>query len=446
MIHPPTRFALWSYWIEGGILTAVTPFLLFPTLNLNLTILALLLVALVWLLPLLLRPWPWPPLSPFDPLILGWGFTLIVGILVTADPDLTLPKATGLILGLAVWRFMNRAIFSFRLWTLALAIWGGLGLGFVLLGALGATWMDKVPGLATMMSYLPERLLALPESPELGVHANQLAGTLLFFIPFLFSVCIGFYESRPSRWKLLGYLMLTGMAVILLLFTQSRTGWLAFAGVLLPLCILWWLALPHTSQLRQIMGVAAGAIGGGALLMIALVGPLRLQHIWQDPAQESAIGQLGSISFRQEVWQWALTAVQDFPFTGTGLGTFRVVVRRFYPLNVSPTYDIAHAHNIFLQTALDVGLPGIVIYLAIIGLAFYLGLCVARRNDLARPYLIGILGGLTAVHLFGLADAIAPGAKPHLLLWIMLGLITASHRLVYITNSPSTQIKNAAAH
>ncbi len=416
-------------------MTAVTPILLFPTFNPILTALALLLVALLWLLPLLARPWPWPSLTPFDPLLLGWAIFLLVGILVTADPDLTLPKATGLILGLAVWRFMNRAVSSSRLWLMALAVWGGIGFGFVLLGVLSANWVNKVPGLADIVARLPERLIVLPESPELGVHANQLAGTLLFFVPFLFSVLIGFYESRPSPWKLLGYLFLTGTAVALLLLTQSRTGWLAFAGVLLLLCLFWWIALPAASHLRRITGATAGGLGIITVVGLTIAGPHRLQAIWRDPAQESAIGQLGSIGFRQEVWRWAITTIQDFPFTGTGLGTFRVVVRRFYPLNVSPTYDIAHAHNIFLQTALDVGLPGLIVYLAIIGLAFYLGLWAARRSAWARPYLIGILSGLAAIHLFGLTDAIAPGAKPHLLLWIMLGLITTGHRLAFLVNN-----------
>lgn len=446
MIHLSTRFALWSFWIEGGLLTVVTPLLLFPTFNIHLTILSLLLVALLWLLPLLLRPWPWPPATPFDLLLLFWGMCLLVSILVTADPDLTLPKATGLILGLAIWRFMNRAIISSRWWFVALLLWGGLGFGFILMGALSTNWMDKVPVLAAVASSLPERLLVLPESPELGVHANQLAGTLLFFIPFLFSIGIGFYQSRPSPWKFIGYLCLTSTAVVLFLFTQSRTGWLAFGGVLLALCLLWWLALPPTNHLRRIMGITAGISVSLALLALALAGPQRLQTIWRDPAQESAIGSLNPIGFRQEVWRWAITAVQDFPFTGTGLGSFRVVVRRFYPLNVNPNYDIAHAHNIFLQTALDVGLPGLIVYLAIIGLAFYLGLWAARRDVAARPYLIGILGGLTAIHLFGLADAIAPGAKPHLLLWIMLGLITTGHRLVYITNNAAPPNIHAAAH
>lgn len=414
--------------LEGALLLVVALFLLFPTFALELTCFALLLVSLLWLLPLLIRTWSWPSPTPFDVLLLAWAAVLLISILVTADPFLTLPKATGLILGLACWRYMNRAIQSPRLLWVALITWGGLGVGFVLIGALSTNWLTKVPGLASIIMYLPESQVFLPESPDAGVHANQLAGTLLLLIPFLCSVLMALYWSRPSQRLFLGWALLTFIAVVMLLLTQSRTGWVAFAGALCVLCFLWWAALPPGNRRRLFAGCSVAMVSM-AILLVVLLGPNRLQHAWRAPSPEFMDGQLNTISFRQEVWHWAIVAVEDFPFTGTGLGSFRVVVRRLYPLNVVPTYDIAHAHNVFLQVALDVGLPGLIIYLAIVGLAFFLGLKAARQDEKLRPYALGLLGGLAALHIFGLADTLALGSKSHLLFWIMLGLITAMHRL-----------------
>lgn len=429
MSHRPQHLPSWSCWIEAGILLAVTPFLLFPSFNTLATCFSLLGIILLWLLPIMVRQWPWPASTPFDLIWILWGTTLVVGILVTADPDFTLPKATGLILGLAVWRFMNRAIQSRRGVMVGLLGYALLGVGFIVLGAASANWVSKVPLFATIATQLPSGLLLLPESPELGVHTNQLAGTLLFYIPFLMSVLIGFVCSRPSKWIQITWLCITLFTIGLLVLTQSRTGWLAFAGSIWLLGLLWWIALPNTDRRRRWFAwltVALLILGGVGL---ALIGPQRLQTIWADPAQDSAVGQLGSIGFRQEVWRWGVTAVQDFPFTGTGLGSFREVVRRLYPLNVAPDYDIAHAHNLFLQVALDVGIPGLIAYLAMVGLLFAVGIWAARRDERLRPYTLGILAGLVAYHLFGLADALAPGSKPHLIFWIMCGLITATHRL-----------------
>ena len=137
-----------------------------------------------------------------------------------------------------------------------------------------------------------------------------------------------------------------------------------------------------------------------------------------------------SIAGRVEIWSRALYAVQDFPFTGCGLGTFREVVWVLYPLfTISPGHDIAHAHNMFLQTAVDLGLPGLLAYLALLGLAGVIGIRMARRSALERALGLGIVAGLVALHTYGLTDALAPGSKPGIVIWIALGLLAALSRV-----------------
>ena len=161
----------------------------------------------------------------------------------------------------------------------------------------------------------------------------------------------------------------------------------------------------------------------------AAIGPERLQALWQEPTAATVVGSMSTLGFRQEVWRWALISKQDFLFTGCGLGTFREVVRLLYPLNVPPGYDIAHTHNIFLQVALDVGVPGLIAYVALLGIAAWVGLRVSRRDATLRPLALGLVGGLGALHIYGMMDALAPGSKPGLILWVALGLLTAMHRL-----------------
>ncbi|MCP4362307.1 MAG: hypothetical protein GY796_30235, partial [Chloroflexi bacterium] len=59
-------------------LLASAPFLLFPILHIEATFLALILTAVIWLLPLIIRPYPWPSPSPVDLLLLLWGCVLII--------------------------------------------------------------------------------------------------------------------------------------------------------------------------------------------------------------------------------------------------------------------------------------------------------------------------------------------------------------------------------
>ncbi len=49
-----------------------------------------------------------------------------------------------------------------------------------------------------------------------------------------------------------------------------------------------------------------------------------------------------------------------------GVGTFRRLVPLIYPyFLISPDTDIAHAHNHLLQVGLDLGLPGLISYVAL---------------------------------------------------------------------------------
>jgi len=353
---------------------------------------------------------------------------VLIAVLVSADPDLTLPKLTGLLLGYAWWLYLATAVHSRRRLWAGFLFWGALGAGFLLIGLLSAAWLDKIPLLSAVLARLPGQLLQLPGSA--GVQPNQLAGTLLLYLPLLLSLLLGWRPAARPRLILTAVSLLTLLTAAILLLTQSRSGWLGAAGGLLVLLILWVAVLPPSPR-RRWFGRAAAALLVLGLAAIAWIGPERLQTAWDDPSQlsQTAVGSLGSVGFRQEVWRWAVTAVGDFPFTGVGLGAFRVVVRRLYPLNVNPTYDIAHAHDIFLQTALDVGLPGLIVYLALLLLAFWLGWQAARRDDALRPFALGLLAGLAALHIYGLTDALALGSKTGLSFWLALGLLTAMHRL-----------------
>jgi putative inorganic carbon (hco3(-)) transporter len=150
--------------------------------------------------------------------------------------------------------------------------------------------------------------------------------------------------------------------------------------------------------------------------------------LWQRPPQETAVGDLSTLDFRREVWLWGVTAVEEFPITGTGLGTFRRVAPERYPMAVPDDFDIAHAHNIFLQVALDTGLPGLVAYMSLLVITGLIGWRVASDKVEYRPLVLGLLAALIALHVYGLGDALAPGSKPAVVFWLILGLIAGMDR------------------
>lgn len=172
-----------------------------------------------------------------------------------------------------------------------------------------------------------------------------------------------------------------------------------------------------------------------------------------DLATDPALS-LNSLQGRLEVWSRAIYGIQDFPFTGMGMNAFRKVVNVLYPLFlVSPDTDIGHAHNEFLQAALDLGIPGLIAFIALYIGAFWMlweiwknsvveqdGILSVVGQDTilsyARPLVLGLGGGLLAHMLYGLTDAVALGAKQGLLFWMLLGLIAGLYgQVILVTNS-----------
>ena len=199
-----------------------------------------------------------------------------------------------------------------------------------------------------------------------------------------------------------------GLAFGTLALTQSRSGWLGGVVGLFVLAMLAGLA----SRQRRLQ-VLAVTLPLALILALGVFFALR-PDVFSLFLNASG-GATGEISFsgRPEIWSRAIYAIQDFSFTGTGLGTFRRVVNLLYPLfTVSPDTDIAHAHNMFLQVAVDLGLPGLIAYLALLELAGVVAWGAARRSSGAvRGLSLGLLAGLIALHVYGLTDALALGIQ-----------------------------------
>jgi putative inorganic carbon (HCO3(-)) transporter len=145
------------------------------------------------------------------------------------------------------------------------------------------------------------------------------------------------------------------------------------------------------------------------------------------PADMLAFDEFG-LAGRLEIWSRALYALAEFPFTGMSMNGFREVVQTFYPIiSRSPEADIGHAHNQFLQAGLDLGFPGLIAYLSlwIISVGLLWSAWHKSPDKSARVLILGISGSLAAGWIFGLLDAIALGAKPGFLWWLLIALLVS---------------------
>jgi O-antigen ligase len=106
-------------------------------------------------------------------------------------------------------------------------------------------------------------------------------------------------------------------------------------------------------------------------------------------------------------------------------------------MNVAPGYDIAHAHNQFLQTTLDLGIPGLVAYSALwLGAAYLLRQTIVQATDpLMRALAIGVSGAFVGFAVYGLSDAVTLGSKPGFFWWWLLAFSVGAYQLRFASNN-----------
>ena len=413
-------------------LLLAAPFLLFPTLWAPGVIVSLALLVALAVVRWIVRRELWPT-TPFNAALFLFVLMLPVAVWASAIPDLTRPKLLGIVLGLFAFRLAGLGIRDRGTLVWGLVVFIGLGGGILAIGALSTGWSAKVPLLQPLVQRLPNQLTELPGTGGQAINANQLAGAALLYLPVMVALAIGWWREE-RRWLAVVVLAGAGAVVGLLLLTQSRSGWIGGVGGLVALTILMGLAsrrrwLRLTAILLPL--VLALTLGG----LLAAADPQRIGALWPSDSTLRAADVVGQVSLsdRVEIWSRALYAIQDFPFTGVGLGTFRQVVHLLYPLfAIGPDTDIAHAHNMFLQVALDVGLPGLIAYLALLWVAAAVTWQVVRRGSpLLQALGIGLLSALISLHIYGLTDALALGSKPSVAFWMILGLLAALSRLCW---------------
>jgi putative inorganic carbon (HCO3(-)) transporter len=366
--------------------------------------------------------------------------------------QLSLPKLTGIILGVATfYSIVNTVRTRKDIWLITgLFLLGGVGIS--LLSLVGADWMaTKFPIFAPIYKRLPQLIRGLTRSPGGGFHPNEVGGTLILFIPLAFSLLLAMvrvsagsiWQMADSRWAAISYQpsanrvrarwsLCIGLSLTLLItsftfvLTQSRSAFLGLGVALVTLGAI------KNRWLRLLLCLAVVACSA----VLWYFGPEKVGRLLLDVGEGTVA--VGTLTFagRMEVWQRAIYMIQDFPYTGIGLNTFDLVANALYPFFlIGPEAHAIHAHNNFLQVGVDLGIPGLVAYLGLLTAFALIGWKVYRySNDrLLQALAAGLLCGMLAHQVYGLTDAITLGAKPGIVIWAMMGLMVAVESHVWST-------------
>jgi putative inorganic carbon (hco3(-)) transporter len=416
---PVTRTAEWLIKRELLWLMLLSPFFLLPAPD---RVLGLLALPTLWVARRAARG-HFIPRTPIDWPIFFLMLMALVSLYATFDAAVSLQRIALLIFGVGMYyALVEWAATSGR--HLELATWAYVlaGVGLAVVGLLGSQWADKLPGLGALAAQLPGVLEGLP-GDEGGFNPTISGGSLLWILPLQMALFgwswLGGWRASFYRWCLrvilLGALLLSTVMVML---AQSRS---ALIGLCLGFVLLLWQARSRAARMLIPALIAILVIG---LAFVIYVGPTRVAAAL-SPIQDNAGLALLSVLALSSTWSRALYGIEDFPFTGMGMGTFYYVQPLLYPSG--SLNGVTHAHNMFLQAALDLGLVGLMAYLALwMASAAMVAMAWRRQKESwGRAVVAGISACLIASFVLGMTDVGMMVPRTGFLFWALLGLLVA---------------------
>jgi hypothetical protein len=167
------------------------------------------------------------------------------------------------------------------------------------------------------------------------------------------------------------------------------------------------------------------------------------------PAEVALTRNVGSrrldnlLGARIEIWSRALEQFAARPLTGWGPGQFQVafVADGYTYTSVPEGMFVAHAHDMFLEYLVTLGIPGAVTALLVLVVTLW-SLRAVRTSCCLVASATALTAALVGFQVFGLTDALAEGGRGALVLWTTLGLAAAvasrAHRLgeMHAADSP----------
>lgn len=188
-------------------------------------------------------------------------------------------------------------------------------------------------------------------------NSNHMASLLVLAIPLLFALVRAVLDRAQESRAASAAMVFGGAGMIVLLFGIILNG--SMAALLLG---------PPVLALSATMLMSRAARFKVPLALLALVLAIAGIAVMMSPLQSRFVAEgTTSVSSRQEMWSSTTAAIRAHFPVGSGLGSFPELHRHYEdPATVDRTF-VNHAHNDYLEVALETGLAGILLVLAFLG-------------------------------------------------------------------------------
>lgn len=224
-------------------------------------------------------------------------------------------------------------------------------------------------------------------------NSNHMATLLVISIPLLFALIANLRKEAKNPRAGSAVLLLAVAGALVLLVGVFLNESLAVLLLGLPLTLISaTMLLPPGLRLR------------GPVTAVALVSIAAVLLVYLTPLQDKLLSSNAtSFETRQAMWSNTIPAIGDNLALGSGVGSFPRVYRQYEDqAAVTPTVT-NHAHNDYLEIALEAGLPGILL-LAAFFLWWSSRAVPIWRSALVDPYAVAASIASAAILVHSLVD------------------------------------------
>lgn len=267
---------------------------------------------------------------------------------------------------------------------------------------------------------------------------QPLGSFLMFLLPIIAVLAIGDKNAKRQLASQITLVLMIGC----LLLTQGRSAWLGGLAGLLTLGVLSFKLPANKERSHLPLRARKHLFVLPAMLIAITVGFFLLmnsqnQSVAQRASTVTHLATDNSWQSRvQEHWTGAVAMIQAKPLTGWGIGLFPIYQHAYTGQGVEIKeggYRISlaeQAHNFYLQTAAELGLPGLLLMIAVILTFLISGIKRVDRMDAGIRHTL-LMGGMASVVAFGVDAFSSPSwqfGQLSMFFWLVMGMGTSCFR------------------
>lgn len=351
------------------------------------------------------------------------GFELIVFVSMFFAPDkmVAIYSYIKLLLGIGLfWMIVSASYSKVKLLgslLVGIVIQGGVGVyQFITQSAFASKWLGMARhlssdlGTSVVQTVEGERWLRAYGGLD---HPNMLGGVIVVGILLLVAIYLKYYKDKNIESKAqIAFYALFLIFVSALFFSFSRGAWL---GLVAGVAIMLFLSFIQKDYIRQKMLFKIIVV---ASVLVFIFSSLYSDLISTRLSTDTRL-EIKSNVERIESYQDARRLISEHWLVGVGIGNYTLAVRQEL-IEDQESYFYQPTHNTFLLILAEVGIIGLVFFLAFLGYLVWAGLKNRKNNIFILPILFSIVIMMMVDHWwwslhFGI-----------LLFWLLSGLMIRS--------------------